>query len=163
MTKRRVMLWMLVCVLAVGAVLSAWLFFFKKPASPTTHTFTKTFDPILHAEKLPSQRLSDLVFGAQPVALTGGTRAASGMPNLWFTYATSTPLDELFTEYTSSLPQMGWQIMQSTKSASAASLTVVHTGWPDPKPIAVITIKPTIVGSLVSISVDHMPITTPIP
>lgn len=145
-------------VLAVVEIaLFVFLYWQKHPTAPSApSTFTKTFDAITNASKLPSQTLRELVFGTRSIALTGGTRTVRGTPNMWFTYATTTPVGELYADYTASLPHMGWQIITSTQTVDTASLTITHTGWPDPKPFAAITITSTAVGSQVSISVDNL-------
>lgn len=150
------MLWILVGVLAVGAVLSAWLFVRSRQGSPAIETFSKTFDTITDADKLPSSMMRELVFGAQPVALDGGTRTINGIPNMWFTYTASTPSDELFTEYDTILSRMGWTVLDSERGDDTASFVAVKNSWPNPKPMVSIDITGTPVGSRVGVSVDNL-------
>lgn len=135
---------------------AAWLFFFRAPTSPVADTFSKLFDTITNADKLPSPMIRELVFGAQPFALNGGTRTINGIPNMWFTYTTGTSSDELFTEYGASLPRMGWTILNSERGDDTAHFVATRSGWPNPKPMVSIDITGTSVGSRVSISVDNL-------
>lgn len=151
---RRDTLWILIGIVAAGAVFAAWLFLYRTSESPVVDTFTKSFDAIANDENLPSESLRELVFGAQPLALNGGTRNDGA--NLWFTYATSTPVDELFTDYQNSLPRMGWTITDSVQNESNATLTLIKKNYPNPRPVATITIQTTDVGAKVSLSVDNL-------